>query len=131
VMREQLTPSAMFLRKQQMQLGSKMRFTAAQFLALLDDELWLRSAQHANAMAARLAAGVADIPSIGLRQPVESNVVFATLDPDHIAALQKEWTFYVWDERDNTVRWMTAFDTTEADVDSFLAAIRATVPRFT
>jgi threonine aldolase len=125
VMRDQFVANGPFYRKQQMQLGSKMRFMAAQFTALMDDELWLRSAQHANAMAARLAAGLADIPGVAIRYPVQSNAVFAVLTPEWIAALQREWTFYIWNESQNVVRWMTAFDTTKEDVDVFLDAIRA------
>lgn len=126
VMRDELVSSGPFHRKQQMQLGSKMRFIAAQFTALMNDKLWLRSAQHANAMAARLAAGIADIPGVTIRYPVQSNAVFAAMSPERIAALQQEWTFYVWNEGENVVRWMTAFDTTEDDVDGFLDAVRAT-----
>ena len=125
VMRDEVVASAPFRRKQQMQLGSKMRFMAAQFAALMDDKLWLRSAQHANAMAARLAAGIADVAGVTIRYPVQSNAVFAALEPDRIAALQQEWTFYVWNEGESVVRWMTSFDTTEEDVDGFLDAIRA------
>ncbi len=124
VMNEKLTATVPYLRKQQMQLASKMRFLAAQFLALLEDGLWLRSAQHANAMAQRLAAGVAQVPGVTLSQPVESNAVFAALDPAWVASLQREWHFYVWDERESVVRWMTAFDTSEDDVDAFIASIR-------
>lgn len=124
VMREELAAKGPFHRKQQMQLGSKMRFTAAQFTALLDDKLWLRGAQQANAMAARLASGVADIPGVSVRYPVESNAVFAALSPERIVALQREWNFSTWIESDSVVRWMTSFDTTEQDVDSFLDAIR-------
>lgn len=129
VMRDEIGAHGPFHRKQQMQLGSKMRFVAAQFTALMDDKLWLRSAQHANAMAARLAAGVADIPGVTIRYPVQSNAVFATLGPEHIAALQRDWAFYVWNESENVARWMTAFDTTEEDVDAFLDAIRASGTR--
>lgn len=125
LMRDELGASAPYHRKQQMQLGSKMRFAAAQFSALLEDKLWLRNAEQANAMAARLAAGIATIPSVKLRWPVQSNAVFVCLSPEHIAELQREWTAYVWDETGNVVRWMTAYDTTEEDVDTFLAAIRA------
>ena len=125
VMREELIADVPYLRKQQMQLGSKMRFTAAQFAALLEDKLWLRSAQHANAMAARLAAGVTGLPDVTIQYPVQSNAVFAALAPDRIAALQRDWTFYTWNESDGVVRWMTAFDTTEGDVDAFVDAIRA------
>ncbi|MGN6791906.1 MAG: threonine aldolase family protein [Streptosporangiaceae bacterium] len=125
VMRDDLVAHVPYLRKQQMQLGSKMRFIAAQFTALLEDKLWLRSAQHANAMAARLASGLADVAGVTIRYPVQSNAVFAALSADRISALQREWTFHTWDEHENVVRWMTAFDTTEADVTAFLDAIRA------
>jgi threonine aldolase len=128
VMREELVVNGPFHRKQQMQLGSKMRFMAAQFIALMDDKLWLRGAQHANAMAARLAAGLAEIPDVTIRYPVQSNAVFAALSPARIATLQREWTFYVWNEGESIVRWMTAFDTAEDDVDAFLEAIRASGP---
>ncbi|MGI9007382.1 MAG: threonine aldolase family protein [Streptosporangiaceae bacterium] len=125
VMRDDLIADVPFLRKQQLQLGSKMRFTAAQFGALLEDKLWLRSAQHANAMALRLAAGLAAADGVSLCYPVQSNAVFASLSPDRVRALQQEWTFYNWDESDSVVRWMTAFDTAETEVDAFISAIRA------
>jgi threonine aldolase len=118
--------NARYLRKQQMQLASKMRFLAAQFLALIEDDLWRRNATHANAMASRLADGLAAIPGVDVVYPVEADAVFARLDARHIAELQREWTFHVWDEPGSVVRWMTSFNTQEADVDSFLASIAAT-----
>jgi threonine aldolase len=117
--------NAPYLRKQHMQLSSKMRFLGAQFSALLADDLWLRNAAHANAMAARLAAGLAEIPGVEIVHPVEADAVFARLDPDHVASLRRDWTFHVWDEPTSTVRWMTAFDTEESEVDAFLADIAA------
>jgi threonine aldolase len=126
VMREARTVSAPYLRKQQMQLSSKMRYLGAQLGALLADDLWLRNAAQANAMAARLANGLAGIPGVEIVYPVQSDAVFARLHPDHIAALSKDWMFHVWDERASVVRWMTAFDTQESDVDEFLTAIAAT-----
>ena len=125
VMKEDLGTDTPFQRKQQMQLASKMRYLAAQFSALLDDSLWLRSASHANAMAARLAEGVSGLPGVELRQPVDSNAVFVALAAALISALQRDWGFDVWDPAENLVRWMTAFDTTEEDVDAFVAAVRA------
>ncbi|HET9898719.1 MAG TPA: low specificity L-threonine aldolase [Streptosporangiaceae bacterium] len=124
LMRDDLVAPAPFHRKQQMQLGSKMRFIAAQFSALLEDKLWLRSAQRANAMAARLATGVTDVPGVTVRYAVQSNAVFAALSAERIAALQRDWTFSMWDEAEGVVRWMTSFDTTEQDVDAFVEAIR-------
>jgi threonine aldolase len=117
--------NARYLRKQHMQLSSKMRFLGAQFNALLTDGLWLRNAAHANAMATRLAAGLARMPGVEVEYPVEADAVFARLDPRHVAELQRDWTFHVWDETTSTVRWMTAFDTEETDVDAFLADIAA------
>jgi threonine aldolase len=125
VMKEDLGTDTPFQRKQQMQLASKMRYLAAQFSALLDDSLWLRSASHANAMATRLAEGVSGLPGVELRQPVDSNAVFVALAAALISALQRDWGFDVWDPAENLVRWMTAFDTTEEDVDAFVAAVRA------
>jgi threonine aldolase len=115
--------NAPYLRKQHMQLSSKMRFLAAQFNALLADDLWLRNATHANAMATRLAGGLAQISGVEIVYPVQADAVFARLAPDHVAALQRDWTFHVWDESTSTVRWMTAFDTQESDVDAFLGDI--------
>ena len=126
VMRPTLSADAPYLRKQLLQLSSKLRFVAAQFNALLRDDLWRINASHANAMARLLAEGAATVDGIEIVHPVQANAVFARLHPRHIAALQENWTFHVWDEGDNVVRWMTAFDTTEADVDAFLGDIRST-----
>ena len=131
IMRSADAASAPYLRKQQMQLSSKMRYLAAQFIALLEDDLWLKNAVHANAMATRLAAGLAEVAGVEVVHPVEADAVFARLAPGHVAALQREWTFHVWDEATSVVRWMTAFDTQESDVDAFLAdiaAVAGTVP---
>jgi threonine aldolase len=78
-------------------------------------------------MARRLADGVAGIDGVDVVYPVQANAVFARLDPRHITALQQEWSFHMWDERDSVVRWMAAFDTTEADVDAFLNDVRSAV----
>lgn len=129
VMRSGDAANAPYLRKQHMQLSSKMRFLAAQFIALLDDDLWLQNARHANAMASRLAAGLADLPGVDVVYPVEADAVFARLARQHVAELQREWTFHVWDEATSVVRWMTAFDTQERDVDDFLASIAAVARR--
>jgi len=113
-----------FGRKQAMQLPSKMRFMAAQFEALLRDGLWRRNAEHANRLARRLAEGAATVPGITITQPVDANAVFAILPRERIAPLQERRLFYVWDEPRAEVRWMCSFDTTEEDVDSFVAELR-------
>ena len=113
-----------YVRKQAMQLASKMRFVSAQLVALLTDELWQRNAVHANTMAARLAAALHDAPGVTLTDAVQANAVFAVLDPEVTVALQREHAFYVWNEATGQVRWMTSWATTESDVDSFAARIR-------
>ena len=124
VMNPDLTGAVPFQRKQLLQLGSKMRFLAAQFAGLLENDTWLANATHANLMAQRLSAGLRDVAGVTQRYPVESNAVFAALDPRLIEPLQREWGFYVWNEPQNVVRLMTAFDTTAADVDALLASVR-------
>lgn len=112
-----------FLRRQSLQLASKMRFISAQLTTLLTDDLWLKNASHANAMATRLANGLADIPGVTLEYPVQSNAVFARVPPA-VAALQDRYRFHMWDDTPGVARWMTAFDTSPAQVDTFLDAIR-------
>jgi threonine aldolase len=129
VMSPGLAADVPYLRKQQTQLNSKMRFLAAQFDALLTDDLWHQNAAHANEMTRRLAEGAADVDGVEVVYPVQSNAVFARLDPRHIEVLQRDWFFHVWDERESLVRWMTAFDTAASDVDAFLADIRSTAAR--
>ena len=126
VMRPSLTADAPYLRKQMLQLTSKLRFVAAQFAALLHDDLWRANATPANAMARLLAEGARAVPGVEIVHPVQANAVFARLQHRHIAALQQDWTFHVWDEEAKVVRWMTSFNTTEADVSAFLDAIRVT-----
>ena len=120
-----------FVRKQLGQLASKMRFVAAQFEVLLGTDLWLRSAVHANSMAVRLAEAVTAIDGIEVVHPVQANGVFARFDRPAIDRLLDAWDydhpFYVWDEDENVVRWMCAWDTTEEDVDAFAGAVREAV----
>ncbi|EMF02222.1 aromatic amino acid beta-eliminating lyase/threonine aldolase [Streptomyces mobaraensis NBRC 13819 = DSM 40847] len=117
------------LRKLSMQLASKMRFVSVQFEALLAGDLWLRSASHANAMAARLAEGVRAVDGVEVLHPVESNAVFARLPREVSERLQKRYRFYFWDEAAGDVRWMCSFDTTEDDVDAFTALVKEEMAR--
>ena len=120
-----------YLRKLSMQLASKMRFTSAQLLALFDDGLGLRSAAHANAMAARLRAAFDADPVDGLSfsQATEANAVFARLPNAAADRIRERVRFYDWDRAAGLVRWMCAWDTTEADVDGFVTAIREEIGR--
>lgn len=122
--RPELAHEFPFIRKQGMQLCSKMRFIATQFLALLEGDLWRRNAAKANAMARLLAEKVAGIPGVSLTQTPQTNAVFAALAPAVIERLQARFAFYVWNHEQNVVRWMTSFATTEAEVEEFAAAVR-------
>ncbi|MFC0680422.1 threonine aldolase family protein [Lysobacter korlensis] len=113
-----------YLRKLSMQLASKMRFMSAQLLALFDDDLGLRSATHANTMAARLRAEVESIDGIGFSQATEANAIFALLPPGAADRIRQTFRFYDWNAAKGEVRWMCSFDTTEDDVDRFAAAVR-------
>lgn len=117
----------LFLRKQGMQLASKMRFIAAQFEALLSEDLWLKNAQHANHKAQELAYKLGKTAQKGkleLVHSVEANAVFARLPQDKIAPLQDRHFFYVWDAEQGIVRWMTSFDTTDGDIDTFVQSVQ-------
>ncbi len=118
-----------FLRKTSMQLASKMRFLSGQFVALLRDDLWLTTARHANAMASRLESSVRELPGVQVTQKTQANAVFAVLPAGVTAALQDRFHFYTWDQTSGEVRWMCAWDTTEEDVDAFVAAIAEELSR--
>ena len=116
-----------YIRKQGMQLPSKMRFISAQFEALLSGDLWRRGAAQANRMAQLLGSELAKLPHVKLTQPVETNGVFAVIPREYVPALQKEYFFYVWNEEISEVRLITSFDTTEDDVRTFVEFVRKTV----
>jgi threonine aldolase len=135
VLAPQRATGLVYLRKMTMQLASKMRFAAAQLLALFDDDLGVRNAAHANAMTRRLRAaleaGIADgtLPGLTLTQDSPANAIFATLPTDAADRIRAQARFYDWDRARGEVRWMTSWDTTEADVDRFLAIIRDELTR--
>ncbi len=120
----QNTNAVKYIRKQSAQLHSKMRFTAAQFLAILSNDLWFKNAHHANKMAQKLAQKLETIEGVKITQKVDSNGVFAIIPKEIIESLQKEFFFYVWDEDRSEVRWMTSFDTQEEDIDKFVELIK-------
>ena len=121
-LRPELSANFLYLRKQTLQLASKGRYLAAQFIALLEGDLWHRNAAHANAMAARLRDALSGIAEVRLSQPVQANGVFAVIPPRAAADLRHEWRFNL---RQSTgeVRWMCSWDTTPDDVDAFAAAV--------
>jgi threonine aldolase len=124
---KKLARDFLYLRKQGMQLASKMRFISAQLDALLSGDLWKKNAQHANRMASLLKKEVSKIPGVKIVSPVEANGVFAQVPRRAIARLQKRYFFYVWNEEESVVRWMCSFDTTEGDVRGFARFVAETV----
>ena len=123
----ELARNTKYIRKQSMQLYSKMRFVSCQFLAYFSNDLWKRNADHSNKMAKLLEQEVIKIPAIKLTQPVEANGVFAIVPPEIIPQLQEKYFFYMWDEHRSEVRWMTSFDTEEEDIYNFTALIKSLV----
>jgi threonine aldolase len=122
-----LSEDFLYLRKQGMQLASKMRFIAVQFEALLTNDLWRRSAEHANRMARVLEAEVRKIPQVRVAWPVEANGVFAQIPRHAIQKIKELYFFYPWIEEECIVRWMCSFDTTEEDVKEFAKVVAEAV----
>jgi threonine aldolase len=124
---KELAKDFKYIRKQGTHLPSKMRFISAQFETLLSNDLWRRSAAHANRMAQVLATELAKQPQIKLTQAVESNGVFAIVPSKYISKLQKHYFFYVWNQEISEVRLMASFDTREEDIQAFIDVVRRTV----
>lgn len=124
---EEARAGLVYLRKMDAQLASKMRFVSAQFLAMLEGDLWLRSATRANAMAARLADGLVTLPGVAVTQAVDANAVFVVLPPEAVEPLRAAHHFYDWNRATGEVRLMCSFDTTEAHVDRFVEDARTLV----
>jgi threonine aldolase len=118
-----LSADFLYLRKQGMQLASKMRFIAAQFEALLTNDLWRRSAEHANRMARLLETELRKIPQVRVVWKVEANGVFAQIPQHAIQKIKDRYFFYMWIEEECIVRWMCSFDTTEEDVKDFVKVV--------
>ena len=123
-LRPGITTGFKFLRKQGMQLASKMRFIAAQYIAYLTGELWKECAAHSNAMAGELEKRLREIKGVTITQKVESNGVFIIMPPDVAEKIRKEYFFYPWNEQLSEYRLMTSWDTTSDDVEQFSDRLR-------
>jgi threonine aldolase len=123
--RLELAEDFSFMRKQGMQLASKMRYLSVQMEALLTDDLWRRNAQQANRMARLLEQEMKKIPRVRIVYPVEANGVFAQIPREAIEKIQERYFFYVWNEEESVARWMCSFDTTEEDVREFTEFVGA------
>jgi threonine aldolase len=124
VFNSKLVQQLHFIRKQGMQLASKMRFVAAQFATLFGTDLWHRNASHANALARELEGRLREINGVEIVYPVEANGVFARLPHGAISGIQEEMFFHVWDPEEAVVRLMLSFDSRAEDIDAFAAAVK-------
>ena len=121
---DSLKAEARFVRKQSAQLASKMRYLSCQFTAYLTEELWLKNAMHANAMAKRLYEALKQIPGVRFTQKVESNQLFLTMPRAEIDRMLQSYFFYFWNEEADEIRLVTSFDTTEEDIDTFIRILK-------
>ncbi len=125
--RPELARDFLFMRKQGMQLASKMRFLAVQMEALLTNDLWRRNAEDANRMAKLLESEIKKIAQVKIVYPVEANGLFAQIPRPAIKKIQERYFFYPWIEEESVVRWMCSFDTTEEDVREFARFVAETI----
>ncbi len=119
-----LSDNFKYLRKQSMQLASKMRYLSAQYIAFFSNDLWKRCASHSNAMAQLLYSKVSDIKGIRITQKVEANGIFVIMPQQAAEKLRKKYFFYPWDEMRSEYRWMTSWDTTEEDINGFVELLK-------
>jgi threonine aldolase len=122
--RPEWNESLMYYRKQSAQLYSKMRFLSAQYIAYLQDDLWLQNATQANTMAKYLADQIKDLPGVRFTQKVEVNSLFLILPQDVIRKLLEKYFFYMWNENNNEIRLVCSWDTTQQDVDAFVEYLK-------
>ena len=123
-LKPKFAPDFKFVRKQAMQLPSKTRFIAAQFLEFLGTDLWRENAHHANQMAMRLYQGLKDSPFVKVTQVPQANAVFVIIPKPLISPLRELAFFYVWDEASFECRLMTTWDTSPNDIDEFVLKVK-------
>ena len=113
-----------FLHKRSGQLLSKMRFISSQLEAYLSDDVWLRNARHANAMAKILSEGLNAFSNIELAYPTQSNEVFVHLPREVINYLNNAGYDINEEELDGkAVRFVTAWNTELTDVKNLLEVL--------
>lgn len=130
VLNPELNVDVRYRRKQMAQLGSKLRFVAAQFHAYLVGDLWKKNASQSNRMAQLLFQSVKDLPSLEVQYEVQANSVFVKLPRVVWQRLQNEYFFYDWDFDKDVVRWMCSFDTTEDDVHTFVKTLKSLLSEY-
>ena len=112
-----------YIRKQGMQLASKMRFISAQYIAYFRNDLWRKCALHSNSMARLLARKIEQTGKIHITQPVQSNGVFAIIPHEVAENVCEKYFFYPWNEHISEYRLMTSWDTTEDDINGLISIL--------
>lgn len=123
-LRPELSANFKYIRKQGMQLASKMRFISAQYIGYFRDELWRKLATNANAMAEILEEKLRHIGGIEITQKVQANGVFVIIPGDVAERVRNHYFFYPWNERTSEYRLMTSWDTTEEDIKGFIEVLK-------
>jgi threonine aldolase len=113
-----------YIRKQGMQLASKMRFISAQYIGYFRNNLWKTCASHANKMACMLADQLRQIPQVEITQEVQSNGVFVIMPSEVAEKIRSHYFFYPWDEKRSEWRLMCSWDTEERDIEDFIAILK-------
>lgn len=114
-----------YIQKQEMQLASKVRYHAAQFLAYLENDLWRDIAAESCSLASKLAERVQKFKSVEVLYPIQSNAVFARIPKNWVKPLKEACFFYVWDETEWVCRWMLSFDNKIDDIERFLKTLES------
>ncbi len=125
VFNKELSKHIAYKHKQIIQLASKTRFIAAQFEAMLENDLWRKTATHANNMAAMLRSALEQNPQIKITKPTQANAIFAEIPREWYEPLQEHYPFYVWKDSTHEVRLMCAWDTKEEEIKNFIKALNA------
>jgi threonine aldolase len=113
-----------YIRKQGMQLASKMRFISAQYIGYFQNDLWKKCATTANEMASILARKLEDIPEVQITQKVQSNGVFVIMPSEVAEKVRRHYFFYPWDEKRSEWRLMCSWDTKEEDIEDFIKILK-------
>ncbi len=113
-----------YIRKQGMQLSSKMRFISAQYIAYFRNDLWKNCASHSNAMAGILEERLKQFKEISITQAVQSNGVFVIMPSEVAEKMRNHYFFYPWNEKRSEYRLMASWDTTEADIEDFILLLK-------
>lgn len=122
--RPELSENIKYIRKQSAQLFSKMRYAAAQFSAYLNNDLWFKNAQHANEMAQLLKKGILFSCDAEFSQKSEANILIVKMNRKIVNILLENHFFYIWNELNDEVRFVTSWDTTQNDIDYFVKELQ-------